>query len=76
MRISNESGVWDNSNDYSYNYGAVLMDDGELVYGVLPDGEGTGSGSGVGIGSGVGVGVGSGADSFCSSSLSLATPSA
>lgn len=48
VRMISSNGEWDNSNDYSYNSGAVLMDDGKLVYGVLPDGEGTGSGESAG----------------------------
>lgn len=48
VRMISSNGEWDNSNDYSYNSGAVLMDDGKLVFGVLPDEEGTGSGESAG----------------------------
>lgn len=48
VRMISSNGEWDNSNDYSYNSGAVLMDDGRLVFGVLPDEEGTGSGESAG----------------------------
>lgn len=48
VRMTSPNGEWDNSNDYSYNNGVVLMDDGELVFGTLPDEEGTGSGEAAG----------------------------
>ena len=48
VRMTSPNGAWDNSNDYSYNNGVVLMDDGELVFGTLPDEEGTGSGESAG----------------------------
>ena len=48
VRMISSNGEWDYSNDYSYNSGAVLMDDGKLVFGVLPDEEGTGSGESAG----------------------------
>ena len=48
VRMTSPKGEWDNSNDYSYNNGVVLMDDGELVFGTLPDEEGTGSGEAAG----------------------------
>ncbi len=48
VRMTSPNGEWDNSNDYSYNNGVVLIDDGELVFGTLPDEEGTGSGESAG----------------------------
>ena len=48
VRMTSPNGAWDNSNDYSYNNGVVLMDGGELVFGTLPDEEGTGSGESAG----------------------------
>ena len=46
-------GVWDNGNDYSYGNGdgAVLLEGGEVVAGVLPDDEGSSSGTSTGSGS-------------------------
>ncbi|SCW63550.1 endoglucanase [Ruminococcaceae bacterium YRB3002] len=51
VRMTSPNGAWDNSNDYSYNNvtGVVLLENGEVVYGTLPDGEGAGSGSSSGI---------------------------
>ncbi len=50
VRMISPSGVWDNSNDYSFNNasGAVLLEDGKVVYGTLPDDAGTNSGSSAG----------------------------
>ena len=48
VRMTSPNDAWDNGNDYSYNSGAVLLEDGEVVYGVLPDAEGSGSGSSAG----------------------------
>lgn len=46
VRMTSPNGVWDNSNDYSYDNaaGVVLLDDDKVVFGVLPDEEGSGSG--------------------------------
>lgn len=44
VRMTSPNGAWDNGNDFSYGKGAVLLDDGKLVFGTLPDEEGTGSG--------------------------------
>ena len=50
VRMISPNGVWDNSNDYSYNNasGVVLLENGEVVFGVLPDEEGSGSGGSAG----------------------------
>jgi len=50
VRMTSPNGVWDNGNDYSYNNstGAVLLDNGEVVFGILPDEEGSGSGDSAG----------------------------
>ena len=50
VRMISPNGVWDNGNDYSYNNasGVVLLDDGKIVFGVLPDEEGSGSGGSAG----------------------------
>ena len=48
VRMTSPNGAWDNKNDFSFNNGAVLLDDGKLVFGTLPDKEGTGSGESVG----------------------------
>lgn len=50
VRMTSPNGVWDNSNDYSYNNasGVVLLENGEVVSGVLPDEEGAGSGGSAG----------------------------
>ena len=48
VRMTSPNGAWDNSNDFSYGKGAVLLDDGKLVFGTLPDEEGTGSGESAG----------------------------
>lgn len=48
VRMTSPNGAWDNSNDYSYNSGAVLLENDKVVYGVLPDEEGSGSGSSAG----------------------------
>ncbi|MBP5261851.1 MAG: glycoside hydrolase family 9 protein [Clostridiales bacterium] len=50
VRMTSPNGVWNNSNDYSYNNasGVVLLDGGEVVFGQLPDEEGSGSGSSAG----------------------------
>ena len=48
VRMTSPNGAWDNSNDYSFTKGAVLLDDGKLVYGTLPDEEGKGSGESAG----------------------------
>ena len=48
VRMTSPNGVWDNKNDFSFNKGAVLLDDGKLVFGTLPDEEGTGSGESAG----------------------------
>lgn len=48
VRMTSPNGVWDNGNDYSFKKGAVLLDDGKLVYGTLPDEEGKGSGESAG----------------------------
>ena len=50
VRMISPNGVWDNDNDYSYNNasGAVLLEDGKVVFGVLPDEEGNGSGESAG----------------------------
>ncbi|PWJ71368.1 endo-1,3(4)-beta-glucanase [Ruminococcaceae bacterium R-25] len=47
IRMTSPNGAWDNKNDFSYSNGAVLLDDGKLVFGTLPDKEGTGSGESV-----------------------------
>ena len=47
VRMTSPNGTWDNKNDFSYTNGAVLLDDGKLVFGTLPDKEGTGSGESV-----------------------------
>ncbi|MCR5328089.1 MAG: glycoside hydrolase family 9 protein [Saccharofermentans sp.] len=44
VRMTSPNGEWDNSNDYSYTTSVVLLEDGEVVFGVLPDEEGSGSG--------------------------------
>ena len=50
VRMISPNGAWDNENDYSYNNasGAVLLEDGKVVFGVLPDEEGNGSGGSAG----------------------------
>ena len=48
VRMTSPNGSWDNSNDFSFSKGAVLLDDGKLVFGTLPDEEGTGSGESAG----------------------------
>lgn len=48
VRMTSPNGAWDNGNDYSYNSGAVLLENDKVVYGVLPDEEGSGSGSSAG----------------------------
>ena len=50
VRMISPNGVWNNDNDYSYNNssGVVLLDDGKVVFGVLPDEEGSGSGGSAG----------------------------
>lgn len=48
VRMTSPNGAWDNGNDFSYSKGAVLLDDGKLVFGTLPDQEGTGSGESAG----------------------------
>lgn len=48
VRMTSPNGTWDNGNDYSFKKGAVLLDDGKLVYGTLPDEEGKGSGESAG----------------------------
>ena len=47
VRMTSPNSAWDNSNDYSYNNasGVVLLEKGEVVFGVLPDEEGQGSGT-------------------------------
>ena len=52
VRMTSPTGSWDNSNDYSYNNpdGQILMEAGELVYGILPDDEGSSSGTSAGGG--------------------------
>ncbi|WP_051688829.1 glycoside hydrolase family 9 protein [Butyrivibrio sp. AE2032] len=54
VRMTSPNGAWDNGNDYSYNNaaGAVLLENGKVVFGELPDEEGSGSGSSAGGGSG------------------------
>jgi len=46
VRMTSPNGAWDNSNDYSYGNptGVVLLENGEVVFGELPDEEGSGSG--------------------------------
>jgi endoglucanase len=48
VRMTSPNGAWDNKNDFSFSNGAVLLDNGKLVFGTLPDKEGTGSGESVG----------------------------
>ena len=48
VRMTSPNGAWDNSNDFSFGKGAVLLDDGKLVFGTLPDEEGKGSGESAG----------------------------
>ena len=50
VRMTSPNGAWDNENDYSYNNptGVVLLDNGKVVFGVLPDEEGSGSGGDAG----------------------------
>jgi len=48
VRMVSPNGTWNNSNDHSYNNGPVLLDHGEVVYGILPGEEGTGSGDNAG----------------------------
>ena len=48
VRMTSPNGAWDNGNDFSYGKGAILLDDGKLVFGTLPDEEGTGSGESAG----------------------------
>ena len=48
IRMTSPNGAWDDSNDFSYKTGAVLLENNELVFGVLPDEEGTGSGESAG----------------------------
>ncbi len=48
IRMTSPNGAWDDSNDFSYNMGAVLLENNELVFGVLLDEEGTGSGESAG----------------------------
>ena len=50
VRMISPNGVWDNENDYSYNNasGVVLLEDGKVVFGTLPDEEGSGSGDSAG----------------------------
>ena len=50
VRMTSPNGSWDNSNDFSFKNGAVLLDDGKLVWGTLPDEEGKGSGETIGGG--------------------------
>ncbi len=52
VRMTSPTGSWDSSNDYSYNNpdGQILMEAGELVYGILPDDEGSSSGTSAGGG--------------------------
>ena len=47
VRMTSPNGTWNNSNDYSYSSGAVLLEGDKVVYGVLPDEEGSTSGAGV-----------------------------
>ena len=48
VRMTSPNGKWDNSNDYSFTGGAVLLENGKVVYGTLPGEEGSGSGSSIG----------------------------
>ena len=48
IRMTSPNGTWDDSNDFSYKMGAVLLENNELVFGVMPDEEGTGSGESAG----------------------------
>lgn len=50
VRMTSPVGVWDNTNDYSYNNpdGQILMEGDSLVYGILPDDEGSSSGTSAG----------------------------
>ncbi len=50
VRMTSPNGAWDNGNDYSYNNvtGSVLLENDEVVFGVLPGEEGTGAGSNAG----------------------------
>lgn len=50
VRMTSPNGAWDNGNDYSYNNpsGVVLLDNGKVVFGILPDEEGSGSGGSAG----------------------------
>ncbi|MBR2523123.1 MAG: glycoside hydrolase family 9 protein [Clostridiales bacterium] len=52
VRMTGPNGTWDNSNDYSYNNasGSVLLENGEVVCGILPGEEGSGSGTSAGGG--------------------------
>ncbi|MBR3341300.1 MAG: glycoside hydrolase family 9 protein [Clostridiales bacterium] len=54
VRMISPNGVWDNSNDYSYNNasGVVLLENDKVVFGALPDEEGQGSGQTASGGSG------------------------
>ena len=48
VRMTSPNGKWDNGNDYSYNNGAVLLENGKVVYGTAPGEEGSSSGSSAG----------------------------
>ena len=69
VRMISPNGTWNNDNDYSYNSGVVLLENGEVVFGELPDEEGQGSGTTAASG-GSSSGSGSGSSSGGSSSSS------
>ena len=50
VRMTSPNSAWDNSNDYSYGNasGVVLLEEGNVVFGILPDEEGQGSGTSAG----------------------------
>ena len=48
VRMTSPNSEWDNSNDYSYTTSVVLLENDEVVFGVLPDEEGSGSGDSAG----------------------------
>ena len=50
VRMTSPNSAWDNSNDYSYGNasGVVLLEKGNVVFGILPDEEGQGSGTSAG----------------------------
>lgn len=58
VRMVSPNGTWNNGNDYSFNSGAVLLENDKVVFGELPDEEGQGSGT-TAVGGGSSSGSGS-----------------